>query len=167
MLLRPTAITLVVLFLWYQLNWLHGVSFGEKGIDPIAITEVILVIPFGLLATTVVTKVWENNNKIVDALFTRDDAKFLRYRDERIRVGIHIILIALASAIIGLAAMIPFEEMWEGLMVMTVVTFTHALIWEVIRLLEDPRQSHWIIERTPEEWLKTDLDKRFWPKEEV
>ncbi len=165
MLYRPTAITVGAAILWGLLRH-YGLHFSEKSTDFIAIVEVILVIPFGLLATVALNTAQDKHDNIVAATFEKDKLKFLRFRDEKILIGMHVIMITFAGLIIFMAAMLDFKNPYEGLVIVTAVTFAFTLIWEVIRQLENPKTSHWIVERVPTEWFEEDVDSAFWKQEE-
>ena len=160
MLFRPTVITVLVIILWFGLQR-YGIHFSEKSTDFIAIVEVILVIPFGLLATVALNTAQDKHDNIVTATFDRNKLQFLRYRDEKILIGMHVIMITFAGLIIFMAAMLDFKNPYEGLAIVTAVTFAFTLIWEVIRQLENPKTSHWIVERIPADWFEADVDDAF------
>ena len=165
MLFRPTAITLSVLIAW-MIAHRSGLHFSEKSTDFIAIVEVILVIPFGLLATAAVNTAQAKHDNIVVAVFEKDRHRFLRYRDEKILIGIHVIMLTFASLIILMAGMLNVTNIYEGGLIVSAVSFSLSLIWEVIRQLENPRTSFWIVERTPAEWFEVEVDTEFWAKED-
>lgn len=161
MLVRPVVITCAVDVLWWWMRSL-GISFPKHGPNEMIITVVlVVVVPFGILAAEAIRTAWNKNEQIVDSILPKNEPKFMRYRDEKILIPVHIMLIAFATMTVLLVGLFHYPDVWVGLVLVSVTTFSFSLVWSIIRELEDPRRSQWIRERTPKEWFEADVDDFF------
>lgn len=161
MLMRPVIITCMVDALWWLMHSL-GISFPEHGPNEMIITVVlVIVVPFGILAAEAIRTAWNKNEKIIESILPRNEHQFMRYRDEKILIAVHVMLIAFATMTVLLVGLFHYPEAWVGLTLVSITTFSFSLIWSIIRELEDPRRSQWIRERTPAKWFETDTDAFF------
>jgi hypothetical protein len=161
MLVRPVLITCTVDVLWWWM-WSLGISFPKHGPNEMIITVVlVVVVPFGILAAEAIRTAWNKNEQIIDSILPKDEHKFMRYRDEKILIPVHIMLIAFASMTVLLVGLFHYLDAWVGLVLVSVTTFSFSLVWSIIRELEDPRRSQWVRERVPRQWFEADVDEFF------
>lgn len=161
MLMRPVIITCAVDVLWLLIRSL-GISFPKDGPNEMIITVVlVVVVPFGILAAEAVRTSWNKNEQIIDSILPKNERQFMRYRDEKILIPVHIMLIAFATMTVLLVGLFHYQDTWVGLVLVSVTTFSLSLVWSIIRELEDPRRSLWVRERVPTKWFEADVDDFF------
>lgn len=161
LLLKAALVTLLPLLLWYQL-WSCDIHFGA-GDESVIIGASIatLGLAYGIMASVVLSSIWEKYRKVVISVLRRDEETFLCYRDERMPIMIHLLLAALSLPLLVMIALLPYQHMWSGIASVFSVSFILSLYWIVATELEDPTKSPWFAERIPEAWLSTDIDEYF------
>lgn len=160
----PITYASIAFTIWYLLQR-KGVHF-PKGVplEIVATSVLVFIVPFAMICTTAIEIAQNKSNKIVDSLLSRPPNKelFMRYRDERIRTVLHIGLIVLAVCTILMIGLFHFPAVWVGGLTVFFSTFTLTVPWTIIRELEDPHRSHWVMERIPDAtWLTDDVDEFF------
>jgi len=161
LLLRAALVTLLPLLLWYQL-WLRDIHFAaEDGSVIISASIATLGLAYGIMASVVLSSIWEKYRKVVISVLKRDEETFLCYRDERMPIMIHLLLAALSLPLLVMIMLLPYQYLWSGIASVFSVSFILSLYWVVATELENPAKSPWFAERIPEAWLSTDIDEYF------
>ena len=83
------------------------------------------------------------------------------YRDERLPIALHLLVIFVSLPLLGMIGMIDYQNVPTGIFSVFAVSFILSAVWIVIKHLEDPSRSAWIAERIPADLLKTDIDEHF------
>ncbi len=160
-LLRPFILAILTTGLWAKLHP-YGYHFHHE--DTSVLTEggiATLAVLFGLIAAVVLNAIWERYRQIVVAVLKKDRETFLLYRDERIPIMLHLLLLSFSLPLWCIIVALEYRSLWSGSAVVFAVTFSLALFWVVATELENPAQSPWFAERIPQDWLKVDIDKHF------
>lgn len=166
--LQPMAISLGVVGVWYYFFWEQH-HFQEADSERLLLlTGPLLMLALLFIGGVAYTKVDERKGKTVAALMMkRRDAElardmFLANRDERTS---NVLLVFLGSVSIFLtiqAMMTHWDGLVAGVFAVFVCSFVSAKFWAIITRLDNPVKSClWIKERTPQDWLETDVDEHF------
>ena len=159
--LKPFTIASLLVGIWYQFQK-YGLHFSHE--DEVALTGAIittLAVAYAITATLVLSSIYEKCEKVVRCVFEKDKNTFLYYRDERIPIIIHLLLLTLAIMLIGMIIGLEYKHLWSGVAAVFSVSFALSLYSIVIIELQNPAKSLWLIERIPSVWLTVDVDEHF------
>ncbi len=156
----PFLIAAAAAMIWDRLRE-RGWVFDKE--DEVILTTVILTIgmAYGIAATLVMNTVWGKYRKVMLSVLEKDERTFLKYRDDRMPIVLHLFLASLSLPLISMIMAFPFRGEWSGRISIFFIAFILSLYWVALAQLEDPARSAWLAERVPEEWLKEDVDKFF------
>ncbi len=159
--LQPFIVAMMTTRLWYWF-YLNEIHFSHE--DEVAITTAIITtlgITYSITASIVFASIWEKYQKVVICILKKDRETFLCYRDERIPIIIHILLLVFSMALIFMIGGLEYHHLASGVASVFVVSLALSLYFVVIVELQNPAKSLWLSERIPQEWLKVEIDKYF------
>ena len=159
--MQPICVASVGVFVWLLL-WNSGIHFShaDEAVLSGAIIPV-LGIAFSILAAAILPVILAKYAEITKSVLRRDKDTFLLYRDERLPIIVHLVLGALAVALITMVMLVEYHEKYCGFCSVFVVTFCISLYLFVAAELQDPTESVWFAERIPSDWLTADVDEHF------
>jgi Na+/melibiose symporter-like transporter len=161
LLFKTFCFAAVITYAWYFM-WSHGHHFAEDDKDiQIGMTTVIFGVIYGVAISWAFVTRSDKYEKIVNSIFEKNKNVFLRYRDERMLIALHITIGAASVPLIGMIGAVPYQHMMTGAVSVFSVSFVLIMFWSVIALLEDPLKNEWIRERINPEWLTIDIDEYF------
>ena len=108
---QPFLIGAGVVAIWYQF-YKHGLHFSSE--DEVALTGAIittLAVAYAITASLVFSSIWEKYQKVVICVLKKDRDTFLYYRDERIPIVIHLLLLTFAMLIIFMVGGLEYKYM--------------------------------------------------------
>jgi ABC-type antimicrobial peptide transport system permease subunit len=149
---------MIITAAWYA-AWTNGFHFANKTDMSAIITT--LGVTYGIIATWVLDTIWDKYKKVVISTLHQDKDEFMLYRDERLPIALHLLVIFVSLPLLGMIGMIDYQSVATGIFSVFSISFILSLFWIVIKHLEDPSRSAWIAERIPAEWLKADVDEHF------
>jgi len=159
MVLKPAIFAIIMLGLWDLLRH-HGIFFTTGSELPFTtFGAAFLAIAYGILATLVISSIWDDYKKVSFTLIQNDKKTFLLYRDERMPIMIHLLLGILSFFLLAFAMMTQWNDGYAGGFTIFSIAFIIALFFFVAIELNDPKQSIWFKERIPAEWLAADIDE--------
>ncbi len=158
---QPFCIALLITAAWYQF-YLRGWNFSSDD-EPVLIGAIIgtLAIAFSITASTVFESTWKKYQTVVICVLKGDRNTFLYYRDERLPIIIHILLLTFTTMIIIMVGGIHYKHLVSGIVSVFSISFVLILYFIVIVELQNPAKALWFAERIPKEWLEVDIDKHF------
>lgn len=159
--LVPTAIAGLVTLGWYFFLYTHSRNFGD-GMQEIIATALLpaLGIVYGImLAGIAVQTVWMEYKTMRTAVKRYDLDTFMDLRDEELSPLIHMIVAAVSSGMLSGFLALKYPDGRAGATMIFSVTFFLALMYVVIREIDDPCAGLWFIKNIPEEWLDLDPKK--------
>jgi len=151
-------VAVIITLAWY-VAWINGFHFADE-IDMSAIITT-LGVTYGIIATWVLDAIWDKYKKVVISTLHQDKDEFMLYRDERMPIALHLLIIFISLPLLGMIGMIDYHSVTTGIFSVFAVSFILSLFWIVIKHLEDPSRSAWIAERIPADWLEADVDEHF------
>ncbi len=167
LLLQPFSFAVVVSVLWWCELFSKEIHFAKDD-ENILLAGVIvmLALTYGIVATTTFSTVWDKYQKVVISVLKRDKETFLCYRDERIPIVIHLLILAFAIPLLAIISLLEYKTAVDGFVAVFTVSFALATYAVVIIELQNPSKSLWFIERIPVDWLTIDIDVHFQLAEE-
>jgi len=162
LLLQPFAFSTVVSLAWWSWLYKNGIHFAKEDESSI-LTGVFLLLSVAYGITTAITfgSIWEKYQKVVRSVLRHDMQTFLYYRDERIPIIIHLLILSFSFPILGFVGFIEYHTVSAGIASVFSTSFVLSLYWVVITELQNPAKSLWFAERIPKKWLTIDIDKHF------
>lgn len=158
---QPLAATSLITVAWSFL-WSRNIHLSGEDTETLTVAIInTLAIFFALIYAVILSTVWENFGKISICILKEDKEAFLLYRDERIPIMMHLLLGAVSLPLIAVIGLLEWHNYWAGFVAVSAVSFAILLFWIGAAELQDPRNSPWMAERIPPEWLEEDVDKRF------
>ncbi len=95
------------------------------------------------------------------SILKRDKETFLCYRDDRIPIMIHLLILVMSLPVLIIISLLEYKSAWTGTTCVFFVSFALSLYWVVVTELQNPSKSLWFVERVPDEWLTIDIDMHF------
>ena len=161
LLFKTVFVGAVITGLWYEL-WSRGYHFSDDDKDvQIGATITSLGVIYGVFIGWMVTAAKQKYDAVVTAVFEKNKRVYLRYRDERPPIAVHVMIGMLSVPFLGMIGLIAYKHVLMGAMSVFSIAVVLAGFWFVIALLENPTKSAWIDERTPEDWKTADVDAFF------
>jgi len=148
----------VITLTWYA-AWTNGFHFANEADMSAIITT--LGVTYGIIATWVLDTIWDKYKKVVISTLHQNKDEFMLYRDERLPIALHLLVIFISLPLLGMIGMIDYQNIATGIFSVFSVAFILSLFWIIIKHLEDPSRSAWIAERIPADWLEADVDEHF------
>ncbi len=162
LLLQPFAAALAAVAAWWFLLRERGIHLPKE--DEVVILAgplLFLSVAYGITVATTFESVWEKYQTVVKSVLKRDKDTFLCYRDERIPIVLHLLIISFSVPIMVIVALVEYHAASTGFLAVFSTAFVLTLYWVVVAELQDPSQSLWFAERIPAEWLTADIDEHF------
>lgn len=158
---RDIVAAAAVTVLWY-VAWSHGYHFADNDND-ILIGAVITSfgVFWGVEASGAKGDAKEKYDKVVTSIFEKNKRMYLRYRDERPPIAVHVTIALIAIPFVSMIGLIAYHDIWMGAAAIFSVVMVMTGYWQTIILLENPTKSAWVRERTPEDWKTADVDEFF------
>jgi hypothetical protein len=116
---------------------------------------------FAIAAALILTGVWERSRDISRFVLARDKSSFMKIRDEKIPIAMHLVLAAFGTGVIVLLGAAHYPTAASGMLVMFTISFAMSLYFVVTLELQEPTTSVWFRARIPPEWLTEDVDHFF------
>ncbi len=154
LLVKPAIVGSLIGLIWYFVFFSLDWHFREA--DESAFTDsVIPVIAMfhAIVAGHILNKVWEEYKVVRRCLRDKDKATFMRCRDDRIPIAIHLLLASMSIVIQAMTLLIHFERPFAGVAANFSVAFVLTLYWEVATNLDNPLKGVWYRE-IPRDWLE-------------
>jgi len=151
------ALPAIVLGGFFSSIWLiiprenFGITLAD--IEEYNIAFAFLGLSHGILATGVLTYVWNKNDRLVAAIKGNDFKTFKELRDIRIPDVVHFLLFCFSSMMTLVALAIPAKSQCIGCGVTFITVFIVTLWWRVASELDDPFHGEWIL-APPKDWLE-------------
>lgn len=146
---------------WYFL-WLHGWHFAEddQEIQTGQNTNGLCAI-YGIFIAWIIFGSKQKYDAVVTAVITKDHDTYLRYRDERPPIAVHLMVGMLSIPFLAMVVLAVYRHALMG--AVSVFAFSTAIVgfWFVIAILENPTKSAWVDERTPASWKTESVDAYF------
>lgn len=158
---QPLVIAIGILSIWYQF-YTRGIHFSQE--DEVVLTGsviMILAVAYSITASTVFNSIWEKYQRVVLCVIRMDRETFLCYRDERVPIVIHILILTFTILLITMVGGLEYRHVSAGIASVFSVSFILSLYFIVIVELQNPAKSLWLNERVPKEWLVVDIDEYF------
>ncbi len=161
-LFQPLLLAFLASVIWNYTLFKYKIHFDKEDEGPLLTgVIVILAVAYGIMTTSTFESVYGKHQKSVISVLKKDRETFLCYRDERIPIIIHLLIITFSALLLGIVSLIAYKTLYAGLVSVFSVSFVLSLYWLVIIELQNPAKSLWFIERTPNEWLTIDIDDAF------
>lgn len=160
-LFKPFCFGVLSVIVW---NWTRnqGFYFSETDGDHlIAGAAVIVGIVYGAIAGFLLADVFSTYKKAVLAVLEKDKRTFLYYRDERLPISLHLLVIVWSAPLLGIIGGLEYQHFLAGFAAVFSVAFALALYLAVIIELQSFSKSLWFAERIPKDWLEADVDHFF------
>lgn len=163
LLLAPTPFAALACFVWYRYVHQHNLAYPEK-MESITMTGWIPVIGllYGLLAAAVVNTVWSEYKEIRRSVKEYNIDKFMDLRDEDNSNLIEVLLFVVSLFLLASFMRLGYPSVTDALTMIGSVSYLLALIFVVVKEIDDPCGGLWYIKSIPEEWLK--IDPKVWRK---
>lgn len=161
LLFRPLCFAFSATIVW-NLAHENGFCFSQTdGSDLIGGTAVIIGFVYAMLAGWLLSDVFGTYKKAVLAVLTKDKRTFLFYRDERLPINLHLLVMVCSFPLFIIIGGLNYEYFWAGFTSVFWVALIFGLYLGVITELQNFSKSLWFAERIPKEWLDEDVDKFF------
>ena len=162
LLLQPFGFALSMSLFWWITFFKNGIHFNKEDEGPL-LTGVFLLlsVTYGITTSATFESVWKKYQVIVTSVLKKDKHTFLCYRDERMPIVIHLLVIAFSIPLLGIVCLVEYHTASAGFVAVFATSFVLSLYWVVIAELQDPSKSLWFAERIPEQWLMEDIDQYF------
>lgn len=161
LLLLPLPAAAFACVVWYVAFFRNGLHFHDDLEDNVILSWIsIFGILYSLLAAVIIGAVFEEYKRIRMAIKCRDIATFMSLRDEDISPIIHSIMTVLALGVLGTFMGLTYPDAISGAGVIGATTYIFALLYWVIREVDDPFSGLWFIKHVPDGWL--DEDPKEW-----
>ncbi len=155
-LIKPLIFSVVVVLIWYFINYLFGSSFFlsnlklDEGIMASG-TIAILGIFYALLTAFVFTTVWQQWVAIEESIKTKNKEEFIKHKDKRIPFTVKLLVFLFSVFLILAFFLISFKNIITGVFSIFVISFILFIYWQVILDLDDPFTGIWNV-NVPKEW---------------
>lgn len=136
LLVLPSVIGTVAAIAWYMLrDWL-GINPSDRDIFQswVALPSVV----HGLIAGALISKVNEQNQKLIQALDLKNWQQFKEYEHLRIHPVIKLLLATFSLIFFFMFVLYPFVSIRTGVIIMWATMFILYLLWQVATELDDP-----------------------------
>jgi hypothetical protein len=158
MIVVPAVVSLsLAIGLWYGIFFRLGLGLLES--DESVFTDAIiptLAMFHAIVAGGVLNKVWEEYKIVRHCVKTKDKDTFMKCRDDRIPLAIHLLLGSLSLIIMALVMMLHYDSAGAGIASTFSVAFVLTLYWEVATNLDNPFKGAWYVNQIPKEWFDDD-----------
>ena len=162
LLLQPFALAGLACAAWWALLYRREIHLPKEDEGPLLMgTFLFLSVAYGITVATTFESVWEKYQTVVKSVLTRDERTFLVYRDERIPIVIHLLILSFSLPLMAMVALVEYHAAATGFLAVFATSFVLSLYWVVVVELQDPSQSLWFAERIPKDWLTADIDEYF------
>jgi hypothetical protein len=156
--LKPAAFSAFVSLGWYFLFYNPNRNFGD-GMQEI-IAEALLPalgIIYGIMVAGIaVDTVWKEYKDMRTATKRYDFDTFMDLRDEELSPLIHVIVSFVSLGMLSGFLALKYPSARAGIIVIAGVAFFLALMYVVVREIDDPCAGLWYIKGIPDEWLDFD-----------
>lgn len=160
----PIPATVLACSVWYFGLYTRGVHFHEDLEDYVILSWISMFgILYSLMAAVILGDVFKEYKQIRMAIKCRDIFTFMTLRDEDVSPIIHTIMTILALTVLGTFMGFLYPDALSGIGVIGATTYIFALLYWVIREVDDPFSGIWFIKHVPDDWLKH--EPRMWRDE--
>jgi len=157
----PIPATAFACAVWYFGLYTQETHFHDELEDNVILSWISMFgILYSLMAAVVLGAVFNEYKQIRMAIKCHDIATFMSLRDEDVSPIIHTIMTILALAVLATFMGLRYPDAISGIGVIGATTYIFALLYWVIREVDDPFSGIWFIKHVPDGWLKH--DPRVW-----
>jgi len=151
----PVPATVLACSVWYFGLYKHGIRFHDELEDNVILSWIsIFGILYSILAAVIIGAVFDEYKKIRMAIKCHDVATFMSLRDEDVSPIIHTIMTILALSVLATFMGLRYPDATSGIGVIGATTYIFALLFWVIREVDDPFSGIWFIKHVPDGWLE-------------
>ena len=145
---------------WYEL-WIRGYYLPEDDKELIFCFVGALGVVYGVFMSLTAMAASGKYDTVISTIFDRSKRKYLRYRDERPPIAMHLTIALLSIPFDGMFCFLPYRHMQTGVSCVFTMSVVVIAFWFLIAILEQPTKSAWVDERTPKDWKDADVDDFF------
>lgn len=158
----PVPISAGFTWIWYHLFFIRGICFNVD-MEAIIVTAWVTVFgwPYGLIVQNTLAVVWSEYKEMRWACKrgVRGVIDFVRLRDERVPPLIYALLCILPLFVLLAFMLIKYPCVCGGVCAIASSSYLFALIFTIIKELDNPCGGLWYIRRISREWLNIDTEK--------
>ncbi|HUC02031.1 MAG TPA: hypothetical protein VMA75_03950 [Candidatus Paceibacterota bacterium] len=147
--------------IWYFM-WLRGWHFPKDELEiQIGQNTTGQFTIYGIFIAWIIYGSKQKYDATITAVMMRDKKTYLRFRDERQPIMLHLMVGMLSVPSLVMVMLTVYRHAITG--IVSVFSFAMAIVgfWFIIALLENPTKSAWVDERTPASWKTANVDKFF------
>lgn len=157
----PIPIAIGAAAAWYFVLYLNGIHLHGR-LEVIATAAWIPV--FGMLysfmTTTVLATSWNKYQQISLAVRRYDIDTFMELCDESEKPPVHTVVTVFAGAVLAAFMGLEYPDAASGALCVSSTAYLLALVFFVIREIDDPCSGMWYLEHIPPELFN--IDSRAW-----
>lgn len=155
---KPLWFAVPVTLAWYLLIYRRDIHLSEKA-EGIATAAWIPLfgIFYALLATVVISTVWDEYKRMRTAVKRYDVDEFVDLRDENMSPLVHVLMGSLSIAVLGSFMALKYPDVLSGVSFIGSTAYLFGLILVVVREIDDPCTGVWFIKSIPAEWLEINV----------
>ncbi len=157
LLVYPIPATITMLAFWYFVFYTRHIHFGDE-VKEIAIAAWIPIfgLLYALISAVVIKTVFSEYKSIRTAVKLCDIETFMVLRDEDMSPVVHAAMTVLALAVLGGFMALSYPTMLSGSWFIGSTTYLFALMFWVVREIDNPCSGIWFIKNIHDEWLMID-----------
>ena len=155
LLMGPAVVGSMISLMWYHVFFTFDWHFQETDESAFTDTVIPIIAMFhAIVAGHILNKVWEEYKVVRRCLRDKDKDTFLRCRDDRIPIAIHLLLGSMSVVIQVLTLLVHFEKPFAGIAANFSVAFVLTLYWKVATNLDNPLRGAWYKDQIPKDWFE-------------
>lgn len=159
--LQPFVVSVLIVLIWYQF-YRYDLHFSHD--DEVVLTGAIVTtlgVTYSITASLVFSSIWKKYQTVVICVLKKDRDTFLYYRDERVPIIIHVLILTFSFLLIIITGGMEYKHLASGIAAVFSISFALCLYFIVIVELQNPAKALWFAERIPKKWLEVDIDRHF------